>query len=467
MSANDENDRSTLSANILIPVSSDKTPLEWDGNDATILGLLYETGRYYRNKGLFQPLFQHRAVALSNGRLAVEDPNAVHFVTGAATDVRSFDDPCPPTVDRLIAHNVEITIGTRTGTRLAKLATVPDDHKANIIVAQHTVDKENSTLLHSLSYVFGNAEPSDALLELADGSGLELMRLLQERGTHANARDKALVSARFATLVRDGVRGELTLSSFSTFLKAYKAARRNIAPTSRPSAEAEVEMISVIAIKDSSTRELYELKTSSSPPTTLEAAAEVLTSMLRGRVRCEEIDQLASGAVDAGLIASALAASHKPLPASGASAPPSVLTAFSAAGINPSSLKPEQLAALVSALAPKDPRLTDAGKDKVKVPRGPDGKPSKWVEGMARCRCGVNGGKHLFKDCPKAKEKREKEEEKKKALSAASDATTKVAEGKATGLTEEQLRSALAALFTSVVPAGLPPDADCAGHSRE
>ena len=24
----------------------------------------------------------------------------------------------------------------------------------------------------------------------------------------------------------------------------------------------------------------------------------------------------------------------------------------------------------------------------------------KWVEGMRTCRCGINGGKHLFKDCP-------------------------------------------------------------------
>ena len=36
MASLDDNDRSTLSNNnVLIPVSSDKVPLEWDGNDAT------------------------------------------------------------------------------------------------------------------------------------------------------------------------------------------------------------------------------------------------------------------------------------------------------------------------------------------------------------------------------------------------------------------------------------------------
>ena len=59
----DANDRSTLSTSILIPVSSDKTPLSWDGNDATLLGLLHEVGRHYRNKGFFQTLLRDRAVA--------------------------------------------------------------------------------------------------------------------------------------------------------------------------------------------------------------------------------------------------------------------------------------------------------------------------------------------------------------------------------------------------------------------
>ena len=161
------------------------------------------------------------------------------------------------------------------------------------------MEKEDSTFLHSLSYVFGNAEPSDTLLEKADGSGLAFLGILRDRGKKANARDKALVSAKFANLVRDGVKGELTLDSYTGYIKAYKAARRNIAPSSRPSDEAEVEMISVIAIKDSATRELFELKTITSPPSTMDAASDILTGMLRGRLRCEQIDQLASG--DSGL----------------------------------------------------------------------------------------------------------------------------------------------------------------------
>ena len=255
MSANDVNAHSLASSgSILIPVSSDKAPLSWNGNDAVILGLLYEVSRYYRNKGLFQMLFQHRAVVLSNGRLAIEDINSVPFVTGAASDPKSFDDLCPPTPDRVSDYNADIDLGTRAGTKLKPLASIPDEHKGTLVLAKHSVDQEDARLLHSLSYAFGHAEQSEALLEAADGSGLEFIKLLRARGTAADPRDKALVATQFADIVRDGVRGELSLTTFSAFLKAYNAARRNIVPASRPSHEAEVEMISVVAIKDPATR---------------------------------------------------------------------------------------------------------------------------------------------------------------------------------------------------------------------
>lgn len=436
----------TLASNqsILIPVSSDKTPLSWKGNDAVILGTLHEIGRYYRNKGLFQMLFQHRAVILSNGRLAIEDINSVPFVTGAAADPKSFDDLCPPTPERVHDYNSDIDLGTRAGTKLKPLPAIPDEHKGTLVLAKHSVDQEDARLLHSLSFVFGHAEQSEALLEAADGSGLKLLVLLRARGRAADPRDKALVATQFAGIVRDGVRGELTLDTFTAFLKRYKSARRNIAPASRPSDEAEVEMISVIAIKDPATRELYELKTTAKPPTDLDQASDALLAMLRGRVRCEEIDQATSGAKDLALAATGGTAVQQPAVAASVAADVAApVAALLASGMK---LTPEQLTALVSALAPPDPRKAAAGK--VTVPRGADGKPSKWVEGMAKCRCGVGGGKHLFRECPKAaaakaeKERKAKEKALAAELAAAGDAAVPVA------ISQDELRSALAALLS-------------------
>ena len=132
--------------------------------------------------------------------------------------------------------------------------------------------------------------------------------------------------------------------------------------------------------------------------------------------------------------------------------------------VDTSTLKPDALAALVSALAPADPRKTDAGKNgpktKVVVPRDADGKPKQWVPGMATCRCGVGGGKHLFKDCPR---KKGKEEKKALAAQAAADAAAvkAAAEAAAAGSTDDQqLREALAALLTGM---GYSPGASPVG----
>ena len=57
--------------NILIPTTSDKEPIIFRDNDATIEGILYEIDRYYTRNGIFQSLLKHRAVSLSNGKLAI------------------------------------------------------------------------------------------------------------------------------------------------------------------------------------------------------------------------------------------------------------------------------------------------------------------------------------------------------------------------------------------------------------
>ena len=98
----DDNDNRTLSTSsdsYIIPVTTDNNKLEWDGNSATILGTFYEVERFYTRVGLFQVLISDRAVALSNGKLAIEDANTVLFVSGtAAAPPGTFERPCPASV---------------------------------------------------------------------------------------------------------------------------------------------------------------------------------------------------------------------------------------------------------------------------------------------------------------------------------------------------------------------------------
>ena len=70
-----DDDPSTLSTNNtdpLVPIYTDKTPIAWDGNPAHIAGCLYDVGKFYKRTGLFQMFLKHRAVPLSNGKLAVD-----------------------------------------------------------------------------------------------------------------------------------------------------------------------------------------------------------------------------------------------------------------------------------------------------------------------------------------------------------------------------------------------------------
>ena len=120
-------DDATLStaniSDILVPTFTDKTPIIWDGNNAHIAGMLHEVGKYYKRTGLFQLLLKHRAVALRNGRIAVDSYNTVWFTSGKVTDklasgkpTYSFDEPCPPTATRFAnAQAAAAAAGTGLG----------------------------------------------------------------------------------------------------------------------------------------------------------------------------------------------------------------------------------------------------------------------------------------------------------------------------------------------------------------
>ena len=62
------------------PTDTTGEVLTWDDNPASLAGILYEASKFYVRKGLYQTLIQHGGVLRSNGKLAVDTANAVHFV---------------------------------------------------------------------------------------------------------------------------------------------------------------------------------------------------------------------------------------------------------------------------------------------------------------------------------------------------------------------------------------------------
>ncbi len=55
-------------------------------------------------------------------------------------------------------------------------------------------------------HTFGKSISSDELIDAADRSGYKLLELLRARAKSANTKDKALVAAQYARIIRDGVR---------------------------------------------------------------------------------------------------------------------------------------------------------------------------------------------------------------------------------------------------------------------
>ena len=444
-------DDSTLSDTIidkLAPTTADGTPLVWSSdNEAHLDGLIFEVGKFYKRKGLFQTFFKHHAAVLSNGKLAVDAYASTLFTTDRIVDQHDFNNPCPPTTQRLVNYETaRNTPGSphHGGKPAPSLTKIPDECKDTTVLSQHAVDAEDSKLLTSLTHTFGKSLSSDELIDQADGSGYKFLELLRARAKNANTKDKALVAAQYARIIRDGVPHgtELKLQSLKDYIKEYKAIKRNVPERSRQTDEAEVDMIDLIAVKDPSVREIYELKRTASPPTNLDQASALLIAILRGRARCEEIDEVNAAAPTAGL----------GLAADNSGTLKALLAALGKSGVG--SLNDKSLSALISTLqAVPDPNKTKAGdKDKkppLDIPRDSDNKPIAWIEGMALCRCGVGGGKHLYKDCPKAKEKASKKA--KKALAAT------VTDGvPPAGLTSSDALAAITALLSQIVVDGGP-----------
>ena len=83
--ANDS-ERSSVKSVKHVPTDIDGTPIEWEDNPAYLDGALYECQLYYQRTGHFEALLKDGAVALSNGKLAVDSVSAVSFITGTAAD---------------------------------------------------------------------------------------------------------------------------------------------------------------------------------------------------------------------------------------------------------------------------------------------------------------------------------------------------------------------------------------------
>ena len=195
-----QEDLSSPSISVKTPSDIDSNPLTLDDNPAHIDGVLHEFGLWVQRTGNFLPLLENRGVALSNGKLAVEHPNAALLVNSSPPDpvTYGFDFPCPPIDQRIKIFNDDATINGDPSSSTYAIIALPDELKTAFQPAKYTVQQEDRNLMNSLLSMFTSSSTAQTYLSQCGGSGYELLKLL--RDTSANEvtpQDRVLVSTQF------------------------------------------------------------------------------------------------------------------------------------------------------------------------------------------------------------------------------------------------------------------------------
>ena len=289
-------DPSSDKPDILVPLDPDGNRITWPSgsNPAYLPGIRYELGEYYKRKGLFQPLLEHRAVSLSNGKIAVETVESVKFLSGLVSSApHSFDAPCPPSPQRIAEYDAAAAIQRALGRTTPALAdiTIGPDISTNFFINKYQVAAEDARLLTSIGHIFEDSSKGSELLKKAGGSGLKMLELLAREETKVKPKDVTLVRMQLSEYTRAGVSGELTLDNFGKFLSGFDHKNRFLAPGKRMDDGEIVEVIHNLVNNDTATRDIYELKlTVQDPGADREKAEDLVREMLRSRLVSAQLD---------------------------------------------------------------------------------------------------------------------------------------------------------------------------------
>ena len=386
MSHSDDENDSTNKSDYLKPYTANGQEILYLDNDATLGGILFEVGKFWKRKNLFQTYLKHGVVPVGS-RIATDDLRSVAFIEDHFTDPHGFENPAGPnTGARIMRYDIK-----SPHKKFAFDVSDADNVDRKVYFkGEHYIEQAETQMLTSLTYVIAKATNRDTLLDDADGIGTDLLNALRELFKKAPARAKAVVAAQLNAIVSRGITGRLSGESLKQFLSEYKHAKINLEVKARPGDEAELSMMNTIAYKSAEIRDLYETKCETSQPSTMAEAVKIIESILTSRKLSEELDEVNNPT--AAKVPSALEARV------------AELTALIAERRDPSKTAPP-------APPPPEPPPTQF----VKAPRDKDNNVTHWITGMQPCKCkkkqpgdSVAGG-HLNRDCktnpPKPKDK--------------------------------------------------------------
>ena len=281
-----------------VPTDIDNQPIIFEGNPAHMDGCLEEVGRHVRRTGMFMAFFENHATSLSNGKTCLDNPVHIPFIEGKVphAKVYSFEHPCPPGPQRLADHNAALALMTTPGTAITPHVMVAGD-SASFMVSTYPITKEDRALCAYLSAIFSASDEAAELQQKADGSGLEMLKLMRAITAKATNKDKALVSNTVNNFVNGPLLGggEMTLEAFNLHIKMFNKLNRVLPVARRKTDDDQWQMITALMYADTTVREKFDLKQEASPSTTVEDLRSSVKEFLRSRKVDAQIDEQRSG----------------------------------------------------------------------------------------------------------------------------------------------------------------------------
>ena len=141
------------------PIPKDRygDPITYDSNPACLAGVMHDINKWIERTGNYKLLFEQYAVPLSNGALAIDQPDNIMFIEQHLpnAEVHGFFNPCPPTLKRIAQYNIKAVSSTpRLTTATPTKDPVPKEQSRNYVASAHKVEEQLRKLMCSMAHVF-------------------------------------------------------------------------------------------------------------------------------------------------------------------------------------------------------------------------------------------------------------------------------------------------------------------------
>ena len=242
-----------------IPKDRYNDPITYDSNPASLAGVMHDINKWIERT--FKLLFEQHAVPLSNGALAIDQPDSTQFIEQRLpnAEVHGFYNPCPPTIKRIAQYNIKAVTSTpRLTTATPTNVPVPKEQSRNYVASAHKIDEQLRKLMCSMAHVFIDRDASHAIVDKCAGNGFTFLELWRADASKAKPSDLALVTTLHDAAYTRGIPGDLTFDSLNDALKEFLKLERACPPDIRKSDAEMVAFINTAMLTNTSTRNAYE-----------------------------------------------------------------------------------------------------------------------------------------------------------------------------------------------------------------